>query len=225
VRGCLHEFDSRRVPLTRRYAPTSPRKRGEVKRIRYSVFKQPKNFPRHALPGFCIFVCSLREQRAQGRPGAGGTRRSRVPEHTGIPHAEAHGPNATGTAEASRPSPRDVWRLIRDLLGERRFLPPSRSGPYHPLDATVAAPGPHDFAVRCCVSSGTEAPDAASVHRNPRHVSMTNAQTSLWRLGLSSLILLICGNVKRCFGKIVERTPTSPVSLRTQGPITTELCC
>ncbi|MEY9122024.1 hypothetical protein ABIA03_006060 [Bradyrhizobium yuanmingense] len=25
------QFDSRRVPLTRRYAPTSPRKRGEVK--------------------------------------------------------------------------------------------------------------------------------------------------------------------------------------------------
>jgi hypothetical protein len=30
VRGSLSEYDSRRVPLTRRYAPTSPRKRGEV---------------------------------------------------------------------------------------------------------------------------------------------------------------------------------------------------
>src|SRR5690242_2278006 len=39
-------------------------------------------------------------------------------------------------------------RLIRALPGERRCLPPSQGGPYHPLDATVAAPGPHDFAVR-----------------------------------------------------------------------------
>src|SRR5689334_25448325 len=39
-------------------------------------------------------------------------------------------------------------RLIRALPGERRCLPPSQDGPYHPLDATVAAPGPHDFAVR-----------------------------------------------------------------------------
>jgi hypothetical protein len=31
VRGSLHAFDSRREPLTRRYAPTSPREeRGEV---------------------------------------------------------------------------------------------------------------------------------------------------------------------------------------------------
>src|SRR5690242_12631589 len=40
-------------------------------------------------------------------------------------------------------------RLIRALPGERRCLPPSQGGPYHLLDATVAAPGPHDFAVRC----------------------------------------------------------------------------
>jgi hypothetical protein len=30
VRGCLRLLSSRRLPLTRRYAPTSPRKRGEV---------------------------------------------------------------------------------------------------------------------------------------------------------------------------------------------------
>jgi hypothetical protein len=34
VRGTLNERNSRRVPLTRRYAPTSPRTRGEVYRIR-----------------------------------------------------------------------------------------------------------------------------------------------------------------------------------------------
>jgi hypothetical protein len=30
VRETLHEFGAWRVPLTQRYAPTSPRKRGEV---------------------------------------------------------------------------------------------------------------------------------------------------------------------------------------------------
>ena len=40
------------------------------------------------------------------------------------------------------------------------------------IDATVAAPGPHDFAVRCGVFVGTIArTDAASVHRNPHHAS------------------------------------------------------
>ena len=37
VRGSLNECDSRRVPLTRRFAPTSPRERGEVECV--SVFE------------------------------------------------------------------------------------------------------------------------------------------------------------------------------------------
>jgi len=39
VRGSLRERDSQRLPLTRRYAPTSPRKRGEVTQLR--VGNQP----------------------------------------------------------------------------------------------------------------------------------------------------------------------------------------
>src|SRR4051794_5607840 len=41
-------------------------------------------------------------------------------------------------------------RLIRTLPGERRFLSPLplQHRPER-IDATVAAPGPHDFAVRC----------------------------------------------------------------------------
>src|SRR5215470_3318098 len=42
-----------------------------------------------------------------------------------------------------------VLQLIRALPGERRLLPPSPAGYACRLDATVAAPGPHDFAVRC----------------------------------------------------------------------------
>src|SRR4051812_35130615 len=43
-----------------------------------------------------------------------------------------------------------VLRLIRALPGERRLLSPlpCQHGPAG-IDATVAAPGPHDFAVRC----------------------------------------------------------------------------
>ena len=42
-----------------------------------------------------------------------------------------------------------AFRLIRDLPGERRLLSPL-PGPHRQarIDATVAAPGPHDFAVR-----------------------------------------------------------------------------
>src|SRR2546430_2126057 len=43
-----------------------------------------------------------------------------------------------------------VLRLIRALPGERRFLSPlPRQHRPAWIDATVAAPGPHDFAVRC----------------------------------------------------------------------------
>src|SRR3979490_3108565 len=55
------------------------------------------------------------------------------PRHPGFPHAMA-------------------LRLIRTLPGERRLLSPLP--PQHRperIDATVAAPGPHDFAVRCSV--------------------------------------------------------------------------
>src|SRR5262245_57883947 len=79
-------------------------------------------------------------------------------------------------------------RLIRALPGERPFLSPlpspKRQGR---IDARVAAPGPHDFAVRCRVSSGAEAPDAANVHRNPRQRYVTIAYRPLWRHGLGQL--------------------------------------
>jgi len=56
-----------------------------------------------------------------------------------------------------------VLRLIRALPGERRFLPPSPAGYSRQLDATVAAPGPHDFAVRCERSRPVNgSPDAAA---------------------------------------------------------------
>ena len=51
-----------------------------------------------------IFVRAIQfrcpsEERAQGKPGAECTRRSRAPKHTGIPRAEAHGQSTTGSAD------------------------------------------------------------------------------------------------------------------------------
>jgi hypothetical protein len=42
-----------------------------------------------------------------------------------------------------------VLRLIRTLPGEAAFLAPVAGGNSRPRSARVAAPGPHDFAVRC----------------------------------------------------------------------------
>src|SRR5204863_1886704 len=44
-----------------------------------------------------------------------------------------------------------LYGFLRALPGERPVLPPSLHGTYQQLDARVAAPGPHDFAVRCSV--------------------------------------------------------------------------
>src|SRR5204863_4378576 len=73
-----------------------------------------------------------------------------------------------------------LYGLLRALPGERPLLSPL---PRHHgaawIDARVAAPGPHDFAVRCSVSSGAST-YAASVHRNPRQRSVTTAKRPLW---------------------------------------------
>jgi hypothetical protein len=39
--------------------------------------------------------------------------------------------------------------FLRALLGDRAFLPPSLVVRIHELSASVGAPGPRDFAVRC----------------------------------------------------------------------------
>src|SRR5215468_616531 len=88
-------------------------------------------------PEVCIFVVPLLNR---------GRRESRAPTAPVVPVQQKHGGRTTGTAETTRLSPRNGLRLIRALPGERRFLPPSSAGCARRLDATVAAPGPHDFA-------------------------------------------------------------------------------
>ncbi len=68
MRGYFHAFDSWRVPLTRRYAPTSPRKRGEVRK------KRPGSLPAFrfspSCPGFSRASTSCFEARKSWMAGS-----------------------------------------------------------------------------------------------------------------------------------------------------------
>src|SRR5664280_308707 len=87
---------------------------------------------------------ALMSQRAQGKPGARCTRGLACK----IVQRSAH--EHTGSAEAVRPSLRNGFNgFLRTLPGDRAFLSPSSVKTcFHELDASVEAPGPHDFAVR-----------------------------------------------------------------------------
>ncbi len=83
--------------------------------------------------------------------------------------------------------------FLRALPGERRFLSPL-SHQHRParLDATVAAPGPHDFAVRGKRFVRRKTPDARNVHCIPAQRIATTMITSLWRAGVSGPVPVIC---------------------------------
>ena len=136
-------------------------------------------------PGLCNLVVPLNRR---------GRRESRAPTAPAVPCAKValrkHTGLTTGTAETSRLSPRNgftayfVLSPVSGVCCHRRQRDTSRQ-----LDATVAAPGPHGFAVRCerfvrwlCLDviligkpvstfPGSRRPlDAATAHRNPHHV-------------------------------------------------------
>ena len=77
-----------------------------------------------------------------------------------------------------------LYDLLRALPGERRFLSPLSQQHRPPrIDATVAAPGPHDFAVRCeRFVQRANPPDAAAsiatrtTFRDDRETSLTVAR-------------------------------------------------
>src|SRR3981189_1742377 len=106
---------------------------------------------------FAISFAPLRE-RAQGKPGADCARSTVCKK----------GNNAHGLNRYSRDSPtfpaQWLYDLLRAVLGERRLcspLPPEHRP--ERIDATVAAPGPHDFAVRCKrFARRANPPDAAA---------------------------------------------------------------
>src|SRR4029077_13780765 len=126
--------EARGESLTRRSAPTSPRKRGEVIGLAAAshafpaskVFQVPRFVPAaRSRPGLCVSQRPRNIGRAQGRPGARRTRGRRA--------EEKHGEGTTGESGNIRPSLRDGVTVYAA----------SRA-----LGASVGAPGPHDFTVR-----------------------------------------------------------------------------
>ena len=65
-----------------------------------------------------------------------------------------------------------VYGLLRALPGDRACLPPSPpwSLLHEGLNASVGAPGPHDFAVRAFRRSSSPSPTSTASHRNVRDV-------------------------------------------------------
>jgi hypothetical protein len=108
-------------------------------------------FPRHDLSGFGISssLSGNRGRRESRAPAAPAASRAKNREHTSIV--------TTGSARHHRLSPRNGLTVSFVLSPvKRRLLPPSPAG-HLPckLDATVAAPGPHDFCrTRPAISSG-----------------------------------------------------------------------
>src|ERR1700760_550120 len=72
------------------------------------------------------------------------------------------------------------YGLLRDLPGDRAFLPPSPPGRLpRRLDASVGASGPHDFAVRF----GAVRQKCIRVHRIPCPTFVTMANAPLMGTG------------------------------------------
>jgi hypothetical protein len=85
-----------------------------------------------------------------------------------------------------------VLRLIRDLPGDRAFLPPSPQSARlraPGLSASVGAPGPHDFAVRCNINR----PSMRRVHRIPLPTFVTIAKRPSFRERDPHVLNLIWG--------------------------------
>src|SRR5436190_4200043 len=73
-----------------------------------------------------------------------------------------------------------LYDLLRALPGERRLLSPlsCQHGPAG-IDATVAAPGPHDFAVRCGRFAWRENPPDATASIATRATFRDGREASL----------------------------------------------
>ena len=100
-------------------------------------------------------------KRAQGRPGARCTRGLACKKQKEDAHEH------TGSAEAVRPSLRNGFNgLLRALPGDRLSCHRRRAGmdPLR-LDASIGAPGPHDFAVRNQSRSSVVAIASTASHR------------------------------------------------------------
>ena len=127
------------------------------------------SFPRTEFPGVCNLIVPLFSERAQGKPGADCARSPVCESAT----EDAHGLNYRYSQDIPAFPAQWSYGFLRALPGERPFLPPSSAGHSRQLDARVAAPGPHDFAVRCerFRPAGVNPPDAAASIASQANVS------------------------------------------------------
>jgi hypothetical protein len=105
------------------------------------------------------------------------------------------------------------YGFLRALPGEAAFLAPVAGGTYRQRSARVAAPGPHDFAVRCQRFVGCKhLTFAASIASRAQRVVTTMIRPSAGQDGDN--IVLICVIVKCHFGKLVWRAKRRVPTLR-----------
>ena len=110
---------------------------------------------RREAPELCVTCRPQREQEGAGKAGCALHPRSRV--------QTAHRKRTRAYRfSGNTPAFPAQWfyGLFRALPGERAFLPPSSPGSFasRKLDASVAASGPHDFAVRAACVRLSQAP-------------------------------------------------------------------
>ncbi|MBB4262094.1 hypothetical protein GGD64_006151 [Bradyrhizobium sp. CIR3A] len=114
--------------------------------------RHASTFSRLLSPELCCSFRPVKDQRAQGRPGAGGTRGPRAWKN-------AHGVDYRRCRSPGLPCADGFNGVLRALLGERCTVAPvalrmtdarARSGRRITarLDASLRASGPHDFSVR-----------------------------------------------------------------------------
>ena len=129
---------------------------------------------------------ALSKQRAQGMPGADCTR-GLVCQKLRIWRTRAYRFSRNIPAFPAQ----WLYGLLRALPGERALLPPSPCGSLPAkLGASIAAPGPHDFAVRLRpVRRITPEPKRPS-HPSPTH--RDDRETPLVRPGCARLNSVIC---------------------------------
>ena len=137
---------------------------------------------RNLRPSFCKFVAPLSEERAQGMPGARCTR-GLVCQELRIWRTRAY--RFSGNTPAS--PAQWLYGLLRALPGGAGLLSPSPAETCSAeLSASIAAPGPHDFAVRSRPGfaklrrADRHSPMACCVHRIPRPTCRDDGDTPLW---------------------------------------------
>jgi hypothetical protein len=146
------------------------------------TWKHTSSFPRHDVPEFCNLVVPLlvrgrRESRAPAAPVA-----SCAKESTRVR-------NYRFSQDIPAFPAQWCYGLFRALPGERPLLPPSLHGTYQQFSARVAAPGPHDFAVRRerFVQRRRPTPDAMASIASRAQRAVTIAIRPLVRHGMDGI--------------------------------------